>query len=148
MKGNVIVCFTVILALPLSGCYTEPTTGGSLAYDGFFDISDGEFTMHGDLEFEGGLMPQDKYGNITLELYDENGTLLYKEHLGTIHNKSDKLNISVSISTIPHYVIFDSPDIWGGQIGVPYYVRSKTGYQGYQIHHTNNRSELPINPDG
>lgn len=148
MSKQAAVLMTVIALSSFSGCYVEPGTGGSLAYDGTLEVSDGEFTMQGDLEFEGGRMPQDEYENITLELYAENGTLLYKEHLGTIHDKSDKLDVSVSLSTVPHYVIFDSPDIWDGQTGVDYYVRSPGAEGGYEFKDTANRSELPIAPDG
>lgn len=148
MKREILFGISVILAVSFSGCYVEPGVGGSLAFDGTFDLSDDEFTMKGDLEFEGGRMPQDKYENITLELYAQNGTLLYKEHLGTIHNKSHKLNVSVSFSSIPYYVIFDSPDIWDGKTGIDYYVRSPDAEGGYRFEDTADRSELPIAPNG
>lgn len=147
MNKSIILISVVFISL-LSGCFIEGTEGGSIAYDGDFNISESGFEMNGDVRFAGTNPPQSKYQNITLELYTENGKLLYEVEVGTLNGPSDKLTVSVSHSTVPHYIVFDSPDIWDGKTGVDYYVRSKEAHQGYQLYTATSREELPITPDG
>ena len=148
MKWKTVMFIAVMILSSLSGCYTEPGQGVSLEVDGHPMVSEEGFTMDGQLRLSGGIPSQESYQAIRIELNAQNGSLMYKENLGTLHNQSDRLKVSISLSTVPYYVIFDSPDIWDGETGVPYYVRSETGYQGYQIHVIGDRKELPITPDG
>lgn len=145
MSKPLIFAAVVIMAMS-SGCFIEGTKGGSITYDGNFNISNNEFEMNGDVRFSGTNPPQERYESITLELYTEDGTLLVEEELGTLDGPSDKLPVSVSSSTIPYYIIFDSPDIWDGTTGVDYYQRSQEAHQGYQLHTATSREELPITP--
>jgi len=145
MKKTLLL-FTVAALALLSGCFIEGTEGGSLTYTGF-NVSDNRLTMRGDLVFVGPNPPQDKYENITFKLYAEDGTLLYREQLGTLDAPSGKVSVSASTSPVPKYVIFDSPDIWDGTTGVDYYVYSQETNH-YDVRTTTDRSELPITSDG
>jgi len=138
---------SVVLVSLLSGCFIEGTEGGTITYDGDFNSSERRFIMNGDIRFAGTNPPQSSYQNITLKLYAGNGSLLYEEELGTLNGPSDTLSISVSRSTAPRYIIFDSPDIWDGKTGIDYYVRSQDAFQGYQRHTISNRRKLPITSD-
>jgi len=146
-KLTTIVVGFLLLSL-LSGCYTEPGEGTSIDIDGHPNATNGTFSWNGHMELGGGIPPQGKYEDISVELYTRNGTLLHKERLGTIGNQSTRLNISITLSRLPYYVFVDSSDIWDGETGIPYYVRSEDAYQGYQLSTISNRSELPITPDG
>ena len=148
MTWKVVLFVSVLLITPLSGCYVEPGSGTSLEVDGHPNASETGFSWEGQVRLSGGIPTEEVYEDIHVEFYAENGSLIYKERLGTLHNRSERLNVSVSLSVVPYYVVFDSQDIWDGDMGVPYYVRSKTGHQGYQIHYASDRSELPITPDG
>lgn len=148
MNKNALMIATVIIVSSLSGCFVEPGREVSLEFDGHSKVSDGEFNMTGQVRLSGGIPTKDVYRDIHLELYAENGSLLYKDKLGTLHNRSERLDVSVSLSKVPYYVIFDSQDFWDANSGVPYYVRSESGYQGYQARDTNDRRELPTTPVG
>lgn len=148
MTKRLFLVLVVLMVPTISGCFVEPGSGGSVEFDGSFNVSDREFTMNGQVRLGGGIPPQDEYRDIQLELYAKNGSLLYKENLGTLHNRSERLDVSVSLSTVPHYVIFDSPDIWDGETEVDYYVRSPEVDGGYRFEDTTDRSQLPITPDG
>jgi len=142
------VPFIVLLVITvLSGCFIEGTEGGSLSYDGEFNVSEKGVNMSGDIVFLGTNPPQNRYENISIEMYASNGTLLYKEQIGTLNPTSEGVSISVSLSTVPKYIIFDSPDIWDEKTGVDYCVySSESGV--YEQRTAANRSELPITPDG
>lgn len=148
MNKKILLWSFLLLSASLSGCFINPPTGGSLFFDGNMTTSNGEFNMNGELFYTGGLPTQDTYDNLSLELYTEDGTLIRKEPLGSLDAKNGTINISVSSSNIPEYVIFDSPDIWDGRTSVRYYVRSNSTDSSYIVNSTVDRSELPVTPDG
>lgn len=145
MKRLVIVV-SLMAAASLSGCFVEGGEGGTLDFEGEIDISNENFTMNGHLEYDGGALTADSFRDIVIELYAEDGTLLHREPIGEMTNANEQLDVSISLATVPYYIVIDSPDIWGGKTGVPYYVRSESRPMGYEIHHINERSELPIIP--
>lgn len=142
-KLNIVLGVVIVVSM-LSGCFVEPGEGASIGFDGSFNVTDEEFEMDGQLWLGGGAPAQGEYRVIRLELYAENGTLLYEEDLGTLHNRSDRLDVSVSLRTVPYYVVFNSSDIWDGETAIDYYVRSQDAYQGYQLNTATEREELPI----
>jgi len=140
--------FAVII-VSLGGC-GYPDQGTRLDYDGEFNESQNSFHMDGYVELTAVNPVRNNYNNITVEFYARNGTLLHKERLGSLQDRSDRLKVSVRTTNTPYYIIFDSPDIWTGkdQTSIVYYTRSETGYQGYQLNHANKRSDLPVTPSG
>jgi hypothetical protein len=144
-RTELVVAGVMVVSL-FSGCYVEPGEGTAITFYGDFQVSEGEFTMNGSIGMTGGDPSQDEYEDLYLELYSENGTLLYEERIGTLRNLSDRIDVSVSLSTVPQYVILDSSDIWDGETGVDYWVRSKEAHQGYQQKTVTERGELPITP--
>jgi hypothetical protein len=147
IKRSVLLSMLVVSSLS-SGCYVEPGEGASIEFDGQVNRSADAFTMRGEVLLGGGSPTQEAYEDIHLEFYTKNGSLIQKVSLGTLHNKSKRLTVSVSLSTVPYYVIVDSPDIWDGETDVDYYVRNENADGGYALRDTTKRSELPILPDG
>lgn len=145
---RLLIIVTLIAAVTLSGCFIEGGEGGTLDFEGNIDVSDAGFTMVGHLEFDGQALTRDTYRDISIELYDRNGTIQHKEHLGDLHNPNEELEVSISRSMIPYYIIIDSPDIWDEKTGVPFYVRADDRELGYELHRVNRRSDLPIKPEG
>jgi len=130
----------------LSGCYTDPGQGTSITHYGNLNSTSGNFTMDGYIEAATAAPSQQRYKNVTVRFYSENNTLIYQERLGTLENGS-RLNTSVELTTIPHYVVFDSPDFWEGDTSVAYYIYSSSSNE-YTYRDAVNRSELPISPKG
>jgi len=141
------IVVSLILLTALSGCFIE--TGGvpNVAYNGNVSENGSEFSMDGYVEITGNNR-EDTYENISLELYDRNGSLIYEENLGTIDRRNESLPVSVSLSTIPEYVIFNSPDVWDGNAQVAYYVRSQSSSTGYRWEDASSKDELPVEPSG
>lgn len=145
-KALLLVCLITISSL--AGCFIEPGQGTSISTNLEFDTTGEMFGVEGEVYLGGGIPSQEAYENISIELYDEDGELMYSEKLGTLRNNSDELTVSISLQNTPYYVIFDSPDIWDGKTGVDYYVRSETDGIVFSSYGTSDRSELPITPDG
>lgn len=137
---------TAVFALTLSGCFVEPGHGGSIECDGSVNVTDTGFTTDGLVRLGVGAPPKDEYRDIYIELYAKNGTLLYEENLGMLHNRSERLDVSIAHPTVPYYVISDSSDIWDSDTDVDYYVRSPDVEGGYRFEDTTDRSQLPITP--
>lgn len=145
MKARLMLL--AVLTLTLSGCFIEPGQGTTIDFDGNMSAENGTFRMSGEVELGSGNPTQDSYEDIQLELYDTDGTLLAKRHLGTLRNLSQGLPVNISTRSVPKYVILDSPNIWSGQTGVSYFVKANDSTY-YHVRGTNRRSDLPVTPFG
>jgi len=131
----------VTLMIVLAGCGAEPGTGVHLEYDGYLEPTDPGFRMEGYIEVDGGLSPQDTFRDVTVCLYSEDEELLHSQDLGELHIDSE-VNVSISRTTTPRYVIIDTTASDGEDIGTEYYelVGEENYYRGYLI---GSSEELP-----
>lgn len=136
-----VTSFVVLLA----GCSYPTGPGVEVTFYGSMSASDTTFTIDGVLQSEGGISDLETFRNVTLRLYDEDGTHLASRALGDLQANAGRLNVSVAMdpSTTPHYVIFYSPDFWRGDASVVYYEWSGSDGQ-YAPREVGARSELPV----
>lgn len=136
------IIFLLISAVLLSGCATFPRGEEvQINYYGSINSSDDGFRMNGELLAEGGIPEQDTFHDVTVALYSQNGVQLYSEELGSLKANQGNISISISISEIPHYVVFDSDDFWKERIEVEYYERQDGEYR---IREVTSKAELPM----
>jgi hypothetical protein len=124
----------VTLMIVLAGCGAEPGTGVTLEYEGYLEPADPGFRMEGYIEVDGGLSPQDTFRDVIVCLYSEDGELLHSQNLGELDIDSE-VNVSISRTTTPRYVIIDTTALDGEDIGTEYYelVGEENYYRGYLI---------------
>lgn len=140
MNTKILFAAVLIVSVTLSGCVPRGDTV-RIEFNGSFDVTESGFHMEGYLTTEGGIPDQDSYRDITARFYTRNGRLLHEEALGDL-GADEQLNVTVSLSEVPHYVIFESPDFWQESMGVEYYERTDSGYT---VSHATSPSELPEN---
>lgn len=137
----------VLLLVAAPGCgFIDPGVGGTIGFDGNMSADDGSYTMSGQVYFAGGNMPQGTYENISVYYYDRNKTLIHREPVGTIHNKTERISVNVHLNRTPHYIILYSSDLWDGETAVAYYVWSEYPEIQYENDAAAKPSELPVNP--
>jgi len=135
----------LLLVVVTAGCgdtYDETTEPepSDIIFIGDFNRT-GNFTMDGHIEENG--FGNGTFRNVTIYLYTENGTLLKAVSVGRFAGRTK--DVSISSTSIPTYVIIDSPDFWTQPRGVEYYEwwegPRRSQYRGHDIA---NRSELPV----
>jgi len=104
MNRRLTLLLVVVLAVLSTGCFIETGDAPNLSFDGDIEIQEGNFSMRGDVAISGQNM-ENRYENVTLELYDVNGTLLYSERLGTVRNGSERLPVLVRLDRVPEYIV-------------------------------------------
>ena len=133
---------TILLAccVLLAGCPgVEPGDETSVTFLGTMNGTDSGFEMDGRLVQAPGTGGFQTYDNVELKLYAANETVLHSQELGSLHQE---LNVSVSISNVPEYVIFTSPDFWeDADTAVNHYER--TDYS-YTVRSIASEDELPV----
>lgn len=147
MNHRIAVMLGLVVLLTTSGCYIDPAQGADVEFYGNITATDDGFRMNGDLELGGGNPQLDEYREIEVVLYANDGEVLYREELGTLHNKSSRLNVSISSDHMPEYVIFDSPNIWDATGEIDYFVRDPRARGGYRVEDTTDQEDLPVELD-
>lgn len=136
--------FIVILLIVTAGCVrTEPGRGGEVGFYGTMNATESGFVMDGQTTLGGGIPKQDEFENVTVYLFTENGTLIRSHRAGTL---TGLLNVSLTTSRTPHYVVIDSPDFWTEpRFTVEYYERSQRDIpRDYGEHNAYARADFPI----
>ena len=124
----------------LAGCPgVEPGDQTSVTFLGEMNATDSGFEMNGQLVQTPGTAGFQSYDDVALKLYTANGALIHSRQLGTLEQE---LNISVSVSEVPEYVVFTSPDFWErDNTAVSYF---EHGEDIYINHMVTSRHELPV----
>jgi hypothetical protein len=131
----------VLLVVAVSGCTTPQV---NVVFIGSMNASHGNFSMNGSIQDQAQGEP-DRFEEVVVSLYSQNGTVLNRTSLGTIEGKSRPFRMNAS--RLPKYIIIDSPDFWTSEsTSVAYYVR--TGDEDYTVEHIGTRSELPVTHNG
>jgi len=130
------------LLLVFSGCVDlglgpDP----QMTYDGTLNVTEDGFEMEGGFYMATGHDQQ--YDNVTLYLYDANGSVINSKRLGAF---DDGLSVEMQSKQVPTYVIIDSPEFWDkGPLGVPYFERREGNGTAYIGDLAGSRDELPLN---
>lgn len=134
----------VLLLIVTAGCVrTEPGRGGEVGFYGTMNATESGFVMDGQITLGGGIPKQDEFENVTVYLFTENGTLIRSHRAGTL---TGLLNVSLTTSRTPHYVVINSPDFWEEpRFSVRYYqFMEEKGPREYGIHYAYSRQDLPV----
>jgi hypothetical protein len=141
MRQKMFFFATLAIFVSLAGCgYVPQGEEVHIGYRGTLDTSASDFRMEGNLTAGGGNSDRSVYRDVTVKLYSAEDELLHSESLGDMSTDKN-LAMTVSIETIPHYVIFDSPDFWQEPMQVEYYVRME---DDYGVEYATDRGELPV----
>jgi hypothetical protein len=126
-----------------AGCeQLEHTPEPRVKFDGNITASDGSFEIEG--HFYRSVGNENVYENVTVHLLDERGERIESVQLGTL---DERLPVLVSSSSIPAYVIVDSPDFWQQDNFAVEYFEYKDGKGvSYDLQWASNRSEFPAQP--
>jgi hypothetical protein len=116
-KAAVAVCLVVVSA----GCGAVPSGGAvAVSYLGQVDVTS-QFVMDGYLTTSGG-NGDERYEDVAVHLYAENGTLLCAESIGDLDADDGRLDVSLATDGEPKYVVFTAADFWSGTVTVDYFV--------------------------
>lgn len=141
MNGRILLILSVMITMPLAGCgYVPEGDTVHINFHGSFDTTESGIHINGDLVAERRAAEQDVYRNVTINLFAENGTLLYQEELGDLKARVGRLNVSIKSEFVPRYITFESLDFWNEQMTVDYYEKVD---EGYAVYEATSRSELP-----
>ncbi|ACV12814.1 hypothetical protein Huta_2653 [Halorhabdus utahensis DSM 12940] len=126
-----------------AGCeQLDHTPDPSVKFDGNITASEGSFEIEG--HFYRSVGNEYVYENVMVHLLDEREERIESVHLGTL---DERLPVSVSSSSIPAYVIVDSPDFWQqNNFAVEYFEYKDWKGLSYDLQWASNRSELPAQP--
>jgi len=136
--------FTLFILVVLSGCATLPQGEGiDVVFIGDINVSESSFHMDRHLSSGGGIPDRKEFRNVRIELYSENGEILYSSEVGDLQADQGRLNVSIISDQIPEYIVIRSPEFWNEQVMVAYFQRSSDSrdYSGKDIY---SKSELPI----
>lgn len=122
MKKRYIITIAILIALaatafalqserpdpsPDRPASTEVTFYGDIAWNG-------SFHMTGTLERASERANISTFEDVSVRLYDAEGTLLTHQCIGNL-SETDSIDISFTSPVHPEYVIFHSPDFWNDQ---------------------------------
>lgn len=95
---------------------------------------DNSLTVNGTLHLSTNAANHTRYENVSIRLYDENGSLLRSECLGEL-TVLEPIDVSLQYSGVPEYVVVASPGFWQkntvGSFQVDYYYRRGSRYQAW-----------------
>lgn len=133
----------LLLVTILAGCIMTPRgSGAHVTYYGSFNESN-NFHMGGYLSSGGGIPDKDAFRSVSIQLYSEDGTLLCTSEVGRLIANQGRTNISISVTTVPHYILILSPDFWDEQTEVDYFRRNED--EGtYTAIGVTSRESLPV----
>lgn len=121
---------------------TPTGSGTHVTYYGSFNTTDG-FHMDGYLSSGGGIPDKDAFRSVSIQLYTEDGTLHFTSEVGRLTANHGRNNISLSTTTVPHYILLLSPDFWDGQTEVDYF-RRNVDEEMYTAIGVTSRESLPV----
>lgn len=140
MKSEMILAAALVAMLLLAGCaYFPQGEEVNLGFRGTLNASASGFQMEGNLSTGGGIPDREVYRDVTIILYSAEGVVIHRENLGDMRTDR-RFAISIAIDTIPHYVVFDSPDFWQDSMQVEYYVKMDSKYG---VEYATEREDLP-----
>ena len=117
MNRNVLVICLLLMSVG-AGCFfvdTPPSARElSLYFDGSVGVNNSTLQMQGAVEIDVGGGPGQSrvFENVTVTLYQGDGTPLCTQYVGSIPEDEGGRNVSISWPTLPKYVILDSKDFW------------------------------------
>lgn len=108
-----IVTALCLAALVLTaGCIGgDPPPETEIAYTGSFNVSSESFRMSGDVTQNGYHPEEPNYQDIVVCMYSTQGDLLYKTPPKPM-NETGHTPISVTLDSVPQYVVINSSDFW------------------------------------
>lgn len=141
MTDRVIIIIMFLFLVGSAGCArTEPGMGADVSFAGTMNATESGYTMDSQIAIGGGESERETYKNVSIYLYSENKSLLYLKQVGTLQGL---LNVSLSVSEAPYYVIISSPDFWADSaLEVAYYEKTSEGT--YDVHYVSSKDDLPV----
>lgn len=150
MKRTLTISITTVLIVSSAGCLTGPADESVVGFDGTVNVSDGEFSMTGDVVYvKNNDAGPETFENVSVHLYRQNKTLIREESIGSLQTRA---NIDIGASTIPSYVIVYSPEFWErSDLQVEYFTRLPAEKEEeapgeYTVKKANEAGQLPILP--
>lgn len=136
------IIYFSIFKLLLAGCaYVPSGDEANIGFTGSLDTSSSSFSMEGNITVGGGIPDRQTYRDVTVNLYSKDGKLLLSKKLGNLQVDVGRLDVSITIQSVPRYVIIESPDFWQEAMQVEYYVRMDSNYS---VEYASARDELPV----
>jgi len=117
------------------------SSGTDIEFDGRLTMADNQFQVDGTIR--NSPKSETEIGNISVYVYSDEGTLIKQHPIGALNSK---VNVSITVSSPPKYVIFDSPDFWSRSgVEVLYYYKTSMydGQSNYQSEWVNSKSDFP-----
>lgn len=145
---NIIIIFALLIGISLTGCTnyttgeTDPKPGDlSLSFDTIHTNQSG-FFARGDVRLEVNVNDSARFTDVTLCTYDENGSVVSGQTLGTLMAPNDTRSFRLKAPERPMYVVVDHPQ-FGDYTGMGPVVFVWSDY--YQQYREENRDALPFN---
>lgn len=138
-KQFVAVVMLVVM-LSTGGCIFPESNKSMIEFEGDFNETSDGFVMEGRLIDATITSDPQTYQDVTVYLYAENESTVREVPLGDLERA---MNVSVRSDRVPKYVIFDSPDFYGGEVDVAYYTVQESGRSGGMV---DEMEELPVQP--
>lgn len=141
MNTRMPIIYCSIFMLLIAGCAYVPSGDEvNVGFTGSLNASSSSFSMEGNITVGGGIPDRQTYRDMTVNLFSEDGDLLLTKKLGNLRTDAGRLDVSIAIQSVPHYVIIESPDFWQEPMQVEYYVRMDSNYS---VEYATARDELP-----
>lgn len=137
-SNGLLLVFLIGLLLSTSGCIFPESTKPGIGFEGDFNETSGEFVMEGRIVDDSITSDPRTYEDVTVYFYSTNGSTIRSVQLGDLESV---MNVSVKSDRVPKYVILDSPDFYGGEVDVAYYIIRESGWSGRVV---DTREELPV----
>ena len=137
--GLIVLAATTYLAIFTLGI--SSTSGTDIEFDGRLTMADNQFQVDGTIR--NSPKSETEIGTSSVYMYSDEGTLIKQHPIGALNSKVD---IAITVSAPPKYVIFDSPDFWSRSgVEVLYYYKTSMydGQSNYQSEWVNSKSDFP-----
>lgn len=140
MNRKLWIAGALVVAVSVAGCVPRGDTV-TVDFDGEMNTQEGEFRMEGELTSQGGIPEQNVFESVTVSLYMADKTVICRAELGNLHTDYGRVNASLTAETIPHSVVFDSPDFWNEKTSIAFYVWTEGDYEWQSA---TSRNDLPV----
>jgi hypothetical protein len=135
----------------LSGCVFVETVQqpeAAIDFNGTINTTGEEIQIDGQIRDEFDFTAEHTYRDVVVCVYDGNETLLHKTPPRDMGPSSSRINVSITVDTVPEFVVVNSTDFWRDDrdVEVAYFVVSARNDESEQLrgNFVENPESIPV----
>lgn len=119
-RRDVLTMAAALFGYGVAGCFTPQGSEARIDFTGNISSSGNRTRVNGYI-YASGSTEREKYRNVSIAFYAQDGTLLERDSLGTLPAGQGELFLNHSVPPEARAIVFESDDFWNEDMLVYYY---------------------------